>query len=175
LLKAVHNTNNICDDLAIDTAAKPALEQLSPLPPAGTSFYDSSAPVFAGICTAGTDAIPPNPLCTNVTALTRVIDHAVVGVTEPVIYAIKGSSTAECDGQDWVLPDAGLPNGWICLAAIAKDTVGNVGISAPLRVCLNDTSKVAPACANSSTTPPSCTDGCTVPSHFGVTLLDLPQ
>ncbi len=75
------------------------------------------------------------------------------------------------------LSTAGLPNGWICMAASSQtDQVEMSGISAPLRVCLNSTlpGKVEPACANSSTTPPSCTDGCTAPPHFGVTLLDLP-
>jgi len=179
LLVAKHNTHNICDDLATDGTA---LEHLSPIPAAGASYFGASAPVYASVCTAGTETTPPLTLCAqHASKLSRVIDHAVVGHQEPAIYAIPSVSAAECTGQEWALSDAGLPNGWVCLAALAKDAVGNVGISAPLRVCLNSTSpgKVTPDCALSSTTPPSCTDGCTPPLHFGDgttdVIIDLPQ
>lgn len=167
LLIAKHNTKNICDDLATDAAAKPALEDLVPIAPTGTSYFPSSADPIVGTCTAGADGMPPNGLCAaNASDLTRVIDHAVVGATESVIYSLKSSNPEECTGQNWVLVDSGLPNGWVCIAALAKDKVGNLGISAPLRVCLDDPKKTAPACALSSTTPPTCTDGCIPPGHF---------
>jgi hypothetical protein len=177
LLVAKHNTQNYCDDLATDAASSLALEHLSPIAPQGASYYDSAAPVTAGVCTAGTDSSRPAYLCSTFSDLTRVIDHAVVGMTEPVIYAIAGSSIAECTGQNWSLVDAGLPNGWICLASLARDKVGNLGISPPLRVCLNSTlsGKVTPACAISSTIPPTCTDGCIPPPHFNDTIIDLPH
>jgi hypothetical protein len=178
LLVARHNTSTLCDDLNTDAVAKPPLENLVPIAPTGVSFFNPGAPAIAGVCASGTDSTPPKGLCAgNSSDLTRVIDHAVVGTTEPVIYAIKATNAAECTGQNWSLVDAGLPNGWICLAALATDNVGNLGISPPLRVCLNSTlpGKVTPACAISSTVPPTCTDGCTPPPHFGVKVLNLPQ
>ncbi len=184
LLVAKHNTNNVCDDLNTTAVATPKQTGFIPVLPQGSSYYDAAAPAIPGVCIDGTDTQPPSFLCTaNASDLTRVIDHGVPGTTEPVIYSVRWSNNEECTGQAWSLIDAGLPNGWICMAAIAKDTVGNVGISAPLRVCLNSTApgKTPPACATSSTTPPTCTDGCTPPGHFVSTsngaanVLDLPK
>ncbi len=179
LLIAKHNTQNICDDLATDGTS---LEHLGPIPAAGASYFDAAAPVYASICTAGAESTPPLTLCAqHASKMFRVIDHAVVGLEEPAVYAIPSVSSAECTGQDWSLIDAGLPNGWLCIAALARDAVGNIGISAPLRICLNSTNpgKITPDCALSSTVPPSCTDGCTPPAHFGGAnpnvIIDLPQ
>jgi hypothetical protein len=173
LLIAKHNTNGLCDDLNTDAASKPPLEDLVPIAPQGSSYFDAAAPTIALTCGDGSDGNAPKGLCAaNSSDLTRVIDHAVVGATEPVIYAINSVDPAECTGQNWSLPDSGLPNGWVCIAVLAKDKVGNLGISPPLRVCLNSNlnGKVQPDCAifgsTASMTPPSCTDGCTPPGHF---------
>ena len=152
-----------------NTVASDVYESLVPIDPSGSSYFDSKAPVIPSYCGAGTASTPPDHLCTaNVSDLTRVIDHNVIGQTEPVVYAIKGLSGAECTGQDWSLVDAGLPNGWVCLAAVAQDKVLNPAVSRPLRVCLNSTApgKIKPSCAISSEVPPSCTDGCTLPPTF---------
>ncbi len=52
-----------------------------------------------------------------------------------------------------------------------KDSVGNVGISAPLRICLDDGTHGATPCAG--TPPPSCTDSCIAPAHFQVPVVPI--
>jgi hypothetical protein len=96
--------------------------------------------------------------------MSRVIGHAL-DLKESVIYTLPNAPGLECTGTVLDL-SANLPNGWICLAARAEDNAGNVGISAPIRVCLNSSNGPTPACANSSVAMPSCVDGCTPPGHF---------
>jgi hypothetical protein len=65
---------------------------------------------------------------------------------------------------------ANRQDGFVCFAARAVDKVGNVGISPPIRVCVDTdlTDNVQPNCAKMSIPdPPSCTDGCTPPARGG--------
>ena len=92
---------------------------------------------------------------------------------EAAIYAtdvIDGGET--CTGNQVDIVNIGQVEGWVCLAVEATDSVGNVGISAPVPVCLDDeTASSQPDCAKgaigpiSTALPPSCTDGCTPPSR----------
>src|SRR5215471_1274899 len=104
--------------------------------------------------------------------LTEVIRHNAANV-EPVVYGIGGLMGLECTGTGWELPsqvtDPTQKEGWYCLAALAKDKVGNASISRPLRVCVDDplTTGMVPSCTmNPNELPPSCTDGCTPPGRF---------
>lgn len=104
--------------------------------------------------------------------LSVVIRHPVTIVPfEPVIYALQPTAPTQpdCTGIPWELSSAindesgNSKLGWLCLAARAQDKVGNVGISAPLRVCLSNKENPDPC---KDTPPPSCTDSCTPPPHF---------
>jgi hypothetical protein len=157
---------------------------LNPVNPAGTAWYTNTDPTdpppIAGTvpqCTMGTEN-PPNKLCTNASDLSVVIKHTMSGV-EPVVYGIGAMTGLECTGTGWELSaqlaNATQKEGWFCLAAIAKDMVGNTTVSAPLRVCYDDPATPAqPACAISSTVPPTCTDGCTPTPGFSSTIFPAP-
>ncbi|HEX4341112.1 MAG TPA: hypothetical protein VH062_34625, partial [Polyangiaceae bacterium] len=60
------------------------------------------------------------------------------------------------------------PSGWVCLVARAVDKTQNVGVSAPMRLCLWDkqASATAPDCAVKSMPLPTCARSCTPPPHF---------
>jgi hypothetical protein len=120
---------------------------------------------------SGTETAEPPKICPNLPDLTRVIQHEQSsGDPEPVIYALIQANGA-CDASQ--LQFRSMPgvtkNGWLCLAVRAEDGAHNVGVSAPMRLCLWDTALGGqPDCANPdlSVQPPSCTRGCTPPPHF---------
>ncbi len=79
---------------------------------------------------------------------------------ETAIYATdvaSDSASTLCAGYQWDLLKAGLSEGWVCLTAQASDLVGNVGLSAPIAVCLNKSGNADCSAAKR----PTCTDGCT--------------
>jgi hypothetical protein len=84
------------------------------------------------------------------------------------VYAVSATSaptTLTCTGSQWNISEAGgIPDGWVCAVAEAVDLAGNIGISAPLPICLASGS-TPPACALSSMTPPDCAIGCKAPSR----------
>jgi hypothetical protein len=154
-----------CDD--VDTTLP--IKDLHPVDPEGSSAYLQTSPPISGVCTSSQDSSVPTKLCGGTSDLMRVIQHEqAAGPAEPVVYAIPAQD-GNCDPSDLQL--SSMPgvtkNGWVCLAVRALDRTGNVGVSAPLRVCLSDPSLgAAPPCAASSVQPPSCTRKCTPPLHF---------
>jgi hypothetical protein len=174
------SSNHICDEIWKDAGDKPipylTLKQVLPTQPTrGTVSYTSgTTPILINDpCTGGNPSKAPG-LCLNSSSDMSVVIHHAVGYGEPLIYAIEpidDQSVALCTGKEWDVStaiSAALTNGanylgWVCLAARAVDNVGNFGISAPLRVCLDDGTNPH-RCDN--TPPPSCTDDCTPPPHF---------
>jgi hypothetical protein len=156
--------DGVCDD--VDTALP--IKDLHAVDPTGSSAYVQTTAI-SGVCVSSDDTALPTPLCGGESDLTRVIQHEQTGgPAEPVVYAIP-TEDGECNSSD--LQVSTMPgvtkNGWVCLAARAVDRAANVGISAPLRICLSDPSLGAsPPCATSSTLPPTCTRKCNPPSHF---------
>lgn len=160
--------------------------QLKSITPAGTAWYKNTdgsvAPVVPPTpptpsCQLGNEPEPPF-LCSTQSDLRMVIRHNMTSV-EPVVYGIGQMTGLECTGTGWEiasqLANATQKEGWFCLAASARDKVGNIGISPPIRVCYDDPgTSFVPACANSSVAAPSCTDGCTPPAGFPPTILALP-
>jgi hypothetical protein len=178
------NGDHICDELAYQ--GLPNL-QMTAIAPTGNSYFGSDLTEFAKAPTvpgydpgAGTSsycgiekATAPNHLCASQSSdLTRVISHRISGNKVPVVYGVNVGASTEvaCTGGGWELtPFAN--EGWICLAARASDNVGNVGISPPLRVCLDDPNKDGslPACQGDPPPMPlglTCTDGCTLPKSM---------
>jgi len=166
-------TDGICDEINSvlpQGVSKPVELTLSAVTPRGTSYF-STAPNFSDShnmalseCTAGTAPSPPSILC-PATEITRVIPQPIEGLP-PGIFAHlpTNGTTGACTGNTWELLQ-NLPEGWACLAVRAEDNRGNVGVSRPLRVCLDD-EVGTPACDPVHDTPPTCTDGCTPPADF---------
>lgn len=148
---------------------------LEPMNAKGSVSYGSSPPPpsLATCATPGGIVTAPK-LCGNPpkSDLSAVIHHSET-LGEPVIYArdpSEDTSNQVCTGQQWDVATAISTNsttpttlGWICIAARATDNVGNVGISTPLRICLDDGTNPHRCDA---TAPPACTDNCTPPPHF---------
>jgi hypothetical protein len=91
-------------------------------------------------------------------------------IKDPMVYVVgtPNSSDATCTGIDWSFLSKDQPDGWVCLAARVVDKAGNVGISPPLRICVdNPDNDIVPPCRTMSIEPPTCTDGCTPPARGG--------
>jgi hypothetical protein len=166
------NGDGICDALATEGTQgvldPPVPFQLDALDAVGSANYTTTSPVIAGVCAdVTTNVTPPPKLCPpdDNSDMTRVIDHAISGTKEDVIYTVTSSAADECTGKAVDL-GGNLAAGWVCLAAEADDRAGNHGISAPIIVCLTSDSNPTPACAVSSVAKPSCVSNCTPPGHF---------
>lgn len=172
------DNDGLCDDVS-DVDSATAL-QLGPLAKAGgpwiTTGDEAASPSMLSLGCANASAPdlspvadPPKHLCQNEASdLYQVIQHSTA-TTEPVIYAHGATVGLECTGVSWEFSTfLEGQDGWVCFAARAVDKAGNVGISRPLRVCVDDpTVAGAPACATSSVDVPSCTDGCVPPVRWG--------
>lgn len=169
------NDDGICDQVnyeALPVAQKPLRQQLGAVNQAGNAWFLKQPKGSVGCRqpTDSTDPVPPDqqpkepePIC-NGTEMERVIPGRIEG-KPPAVYAIRPTNggDGECDGEAWPLMTLAR-EGWNCVAARAQDTIGNIGVSPPLRICFHDptmTSSV-PACVSDKSTPPSCTDGCTI-------------
>jgi hypothetical protein len=168
-----HDPNSICDDL--DTTATPI--GMNAVGPNGSADYEPTTPID-GVCISGNQNKPPDPICKSLPDLTRVIQHDQSGgAAEAVIFAVNSPDQGACSNSDLELPSllGVTKNGWLCLAARATDKAGNVGVSAPMRLCLSNPGLgAAPECATGSFQPPPCTRNCKAPPHFAQTLIAKP-
>jgi hypothetical protein len=157
-----------CDDLDID--GLPFLH-LKGITPRGDSWFgadaDETEPQWTG-CNYQ-DQPEVDMLCDPYEAdLSRIIRWDAEDEV-PVIFANGNLDPGpSCIGTDWETAPYG--EGWACLAARAVDNAGNVGISPPLRVCIDDGVAPHPDCTG---TPPDCTDSCTLPDEFTSRILEL--
>lgn len=165
------DNDGICDDVAkVDSGSAIAL---SSVPFFAAPWYktgeESVAPSLASLgCPPITvDNPEPDHLCTNkISDMYQVIEDDFTRL--PVIYGVGVSSGDECTGVSWEFTGKLSKDGWVCFASRAVDNVGNVGISRPLRLCVDNPSVAGePACKTTSLAPPTCTDGCQVPPRWG--------
>lgn len=156
-----------CDEIEADHT-KFQIHDLTGLQPEGDPFFGdalSTDPPLVG-CAIRDSVTTAERLCEEKTSdLTRIIDHVMAG-RQPVIYASSPRAGVTCTGISWEIASWVGREGWVCLAARAEDQVGNVGVSRPLRLCIDDedSSNGTPNCAPAGA--PSCTDGCVLPPVF---------
>jgi hypothetical protein len=167
------NDDGVCDDLAVDGLRR---QVLTPIPPDGEAWFlqppldhpDLTAePVVSG-CPYASSGEEPDLLCDQENSdLTRVITQFRGNNDHSSIFGLGPLEEPACTGHQWEIKALATEGeGWICLASRALDRVGNIGISAPLRLCFDDPDEAgSPACVG-GTTPPTCTDGCTLPGRY---------
>ena len=113
-----------------------------PLDPAGAADYrfvhgqEPELPCEAwGIATD-----PPDPLCPVVDGDLDLLLWYTYDKTEPAIYGLppfSATSPLTCSGIQFDARANNISEGWACILVKAIDNVGNVGVSAPLRVCID--------------------------------------
>lgn len=124
---------------------------------------------------ADPDAEAPSNICSSM-ALTEVISTTT---EEDAIYTIPPVTEPQCGGNAFDAAATNIADGWACVVTVAVDKLGNVGVSAPLRICIDSdgdgqTNGGDPltdqGCADDygeiGTVLPSCTDGCQLPLSF---------
>jgi hypothetical protein len=168
------DNNGTCDDVA-EVESKDSL-QFGPVPKGGTPWFqtdDDVLPTATSLgCETKADPQKPDNLCTNHKSDMWYVIEDPVNQT-PVVYASSPTNGLECTGVGWEFGAKVKADGWVCFATRAVDYAGNVGISRPLRICVDDPERAAtPPCANSSVTAPTCTDGCTAPPRWGNGLVE---
>ncbi|HYQ14764.1 MAG TPA: Ig-like domain-containing protein, partial [Polyangiaceae bacterium] len=164
-----------CDDV-VEVASTDSID-LDPVTASNTPWYRNdpgASPAPVGCALDDVDAKKPDGLCTDKKSpMWQVIQDNYNKI--PVIYARGVTSGQECTGVAWEFATKLTKNGWVCFAARATDFVGNVGVSRPLRVCVdNPDFGASPPCAVSSELPPSCTDSCTAPPRVSKGLVEIP-
>lgn len=176
------NGDGICDEIKRDGATAPVSLNLSPLSPAGASWYPkedhesfvpfddpSHTPHPSYQCNSGTNSMT-NPRC-GTTSMTRFTSApGIAGDSVPAVYAF-GPDGVACGGNAWSNLLSIVGEGWACIAGRAEDSIGNVGVSEPIRICFDD-GNGPPACNPAQPeTAPTCTASCTsiaVPPHIVV-------
>ena len=129
--------DGICDEINPMLDPAPVLVDLAPVQYAGQADFQASVatedPAMGTLCGPGNDSMAPSLVCQG-SEMSRVTFGVNVNTTG--IYArapTQGSNTA-CHGDAWNFRTQ-ISEGWACVAVRAEDTIGNVGVSAPLRVC----------------------------------------
>jgi hypothetical protein len=160
------NHDGVCDEVYEPTGKEPVLLNLAALTSRGTGWYTNTTNLHEigkhdvpkdangkDVCTADRDSTPaPSGVCPGCD-MTIALDSKLEG-RQPAIWALNPSNNdgTECEGTTWELASA-LHDyvGWVCVVARAEDTIGNIGVSAPLRVCLPGPTV---DCTNTANAPP---------------------
>jgi hypothetical protein len=124
-----------------------------------------------GFCTPGIpDTDPPDPLCINVSEESqfRYVLNQPCCSGESAIYGLEPIVAGDryyCEGVQF--DSRQLPDGWFCAAVTARDRLGNLGVSRPIRMCLskNHTGNCGTPPAMECSSPA----GCEIQHPYGVT------
>jgi hypothetical protein len=165
--------DDTCDDIGNhdDMIDGPNFTAMKPLPDnMGAPWFgtnDDLPPTIPG-CSFGTQSTHRPFLCDGDSDMYYM--PYFKDIEDPMVYVVgtPNASDATCTGIDWSFLSKDQPDGWVCMAARVVDNAGNVGISPPIRICVdNPDNDEVPPCRLMSLEPPSCTDGCTPPERGG--------
>jgi hypothetical protein len=113
--------------------------QMTPLSGAGNAWFLEDPAGYAGYpgCTARSGTfVAPNAVCLGASGLQRVIERPATG--SPEIYTIAPvDDEGACMGFPFDSLANDIQDGWACVAVRVVDNLGNVGVSRPLRVCID--------------------------------------
>lgn len=165
--------DDTCDDIGgLDQLTKPPFSGMNPINtgnPKGSWYSQVDgglAPVVTNQCSLANDPVPLNLCPAHDSDLWY--DSFDTQLKEPRVYVVGvPKDDASCAGIQLSFLSLQQPDGWVCAAARVEDNAGNIGISPPLRLCVTRDPNNPPACRTMSTTPPTCTDGCTPPARGG--------
>jgi hypothetical protein len=135
------------------TANEAAVSSLLPITPRGTGQYGTDTFGGGNAATCQVDPMPAavDPLCLGEPTATAII---------PGIYGMPVVDANNCLGFAFDSRGTGISDGWACVAVLTTDAVGNVNVSAPLRICI-DADGVGNECHANETInlagAPSCT------------------
>ncbi len=144
-------------------ANEAAVSSLAAVNPGGLSDF-TAGDTYGGnnaspVCEADPNVMmPPGALCQGEPGATTVIKTSFTGMTQ--IYGMPVVDTFNCLGFAFDARATGISDGWACAAVLTTDGVGNISVSAPLRICI-DSDNVGNEChalgTSSLAGAPNCT------------------
>jgi hypothetical protein len=134
---------------------------LESIEPSGAADFMYSGNLPTGCDEPGEETEPPVELCiaTQNEQMSVAIFYTV-DPTEPAIWSlplIDSDSALFCTGHQFDNYGSNIPEGWVCVAARAVDNAGNIGISKPIRICVDYTLDGNPATCGNPADMPDCT------------------
>jgi hypothetical protein len=152
--------DGVCDDInpnivptTVPVASnEAAVVDLVALAPEGVSVFtvddpdpfDHSPGSLEFLCFEGDDTDVGLPLCVQEPG--NRITSTQEG--DPVIYGLATPTEDQCWGNAFDSYAANIADGWACVAVRARDGVGNIGVSPPLRVCFDADGNQSDGCAD---------------------------
>lgn len=134
---------------------------MDPIEPTGDADFRYDDPLPADCDLPGDESEPPTELCvaTRWEKMTVAIFYTV-DPAEPAIWSLPLVDIADplfCTGHQFDNLAANIPEGWVCVAGRAVDNAGNIGVSAPIRICVDYTMDGNPATCGIPADAPDCT------------------
>ncbi|MDH5673661.1 MAG: hypothetical protein OEZ06_16010 [Myxococcales bacterium] len=144
--------DGVCDEINFEDLGlidRPGLQRLEAVVPAGSASYlegtafseDGHTASASLMCTSGMATTLPPYVCSGASSMRRVLPqpYGEAGQSFAAVFAFSLGTPGgiACTGKTWDLLNH-VPEGWACLAARGEDAIGNVGVSPPLRVCIDD-------------------------------------
>ena len=153
---------NIRADVRVTPDKDPVKIKLDAVNPGGPGpWFAKTGPTLCPNDPNGATEAPAT-VCPPYTEMSRVVPGPIQG-KPPAVYAYTPSnsgSTGVCTGTDWnITGNTRGREGWLCVAARAVDTIGNIGVSEPIRLCFDDGEGAPPDCSGE---PPTCRGSCTI-------------
>ncbi|MBN2722866.1 MAG: hypothetical protein JXR95_02215 [Deltaproteobacteria bacterium] len=154
LLPTIHLTGNPKETLKLD---------LTSIPPSGSADYRYDSGELPPVCDLpGDDLTEPDGLCPVTEDDMTIAIWYTFDKQEPAIYTlppVDTSSSLTCSGIQFDSLANNISEGWACIAVRAVDNAGNIGVSAPLRVCIdyNPYDGNIPADCQNLSNAPDCT------------------
>ncbi len=140
--------DGICDNIdpnlvptSVPVASNEAavIDLLALAPNGGADFVPPAVPPFNGTsetrCVDGTATDRPSLICDLTSPATRITKTTIGDA--PVIFSIPPANTVQCMGNAFDAVASNISDGWACVAIRAVDALGNVGVSTPLRICVD--------------------------------------
>jgi hypothetical protein len=150
------NVNPLLTPTTVPMSSSDALlVNLLPISPAGGSNYTPRQPPDGAPCITGDDTRAPDALCLT-TSMTEALYYTNGG--QAAIYSVGPVVTdgLQCVGRQFDTLGNHVQDGWICLAVAVSDSLGNLQVSRPIRVCVNKDGQ-NDECGASRPAMPNCT------------------
>ncbi|MBK8480293.1 MAG: hypothetical protein IPL40_03820 [Proteobacteria bacterium] len=136
---------------------------LAPIPGSGIADFTPhlNPPLPTGLgCVNGDEAKSPRSLCdTTPASMSSIITYSTKLPAIWTIPPVRPSDDDYCVGIGFDFRANEIPAGWACIAAEARDELGNLGVSRPIRVAVEyGTSRFLPGPAPATAgAAPNCT------------------
>lgn len=133
---------------------------LEPLTPSGEVDFQPGGTYPSPCECPGDETEPPSELCVGTMGDMTYALFYTADSSEPAIWSLPpvlDSDPIFCGGHQFDAMASNIPEGWVCVAARAVDSAGNIGVSEPMRLCVDYTLDGNPSTCSNPANAPDCT------------------